>query len=69
MDAELEEYELGASDAQPGTKGNAIVSEQAVREGEAPDLDIKEGEDDWGLEAEDNGRQGQASGSGHGGMK
>lgn len=72
LDAEVlhQELEEGASDGRPGTKGNALVGEQAVRSGPAEadlDLDLElEGEaDDWDM-GDDDARKGDASGSGSG---
>ncbi|KAI9639607.1 Inositolphosphorylceramide synthase subunit Kei1-domain-containing protein [Dioszegia hungarica] len=83
LEAEVlhDELEEGASDGRPGTKGSALVGEQAVRSGPAEaDLDLalqgvgyrkvekpmKEGEeDDWDM-GDDEGKMGDASASGSG---
>lgn len=63
-----EEYELGASDARPGTKGNALVSERAVIKGEAPEIGTSQDDDDedWDMDVEDKAGLSSGSGSGSG---
>jgi hypothetical protein len=60
-----EEFELGASDAAPGTKGNVLVGERAVREGDAPDITLHAA-DEWELDEEDDTGKAHSGPSGSG---